>query len=67
VTDASRALLIDIPERLETANLTLAATRAGMGAVVHDGSGFTLEGVQRNARRDNAGELAGKCMYAITS
>jgi ribosomal-protein-serine acetyltransferase len=37
VTAASRALLLDIPERLETANLTLVATRAGMGPVVHDG------------------------------
>ena len=188
MSDASKALLLDIPERLETANLTLAATRAGMGRAVHDGlvesmdelkrwmpwarvdqvleetethcrdeqarwharreidfcffakgtgdfvgkgglhtidwavpkfevgywirsscagrgiaseataalvalardhlgakrveitcdarnapsrrvaekSGFTLEGIHRNARRDNAGELADKCMYAIT-
>jgi RimJ/RimL family protein N-acetyltransferase len=35
VTDASKALLLDIPERLETANLMLAATRAGMGAAIH--------------------------------
>lgn len=37
MTAAGRALLLDVPERLETANLTLAATRAGMGALVHDG------------------------------
>jgi hypothetical protein len=28
VTDAPKALLLDIPERLETANVTLAAARA---------------------------------------
>jgi RimJ/RimL family protein N-acetyltransferase len=37
VTDASKALLLDIPERLETANLALVATRAGMGPAVHEG------------------------------
>jgi ribosomal-protein-serine acetyltransferase len=35
VTAAPQALLLDIPERLETANLTLAATRAGMGEAIH--------------------------------
>lgn len=35
MSDASKALLLDIPERLETANLTLTATRAGMGQAIH--------------------------------
>lgn len=35
MTAPAHALLLDIPERLETANLTLAATRAGMGAAIH--------------------------------
>ena len=32
MTAPAHALLLDIPERLETAHLTLAATRPGMGA-----------------------------------
>jgi len=47
VSDASKALLLDIPERLETANLSLAATRAGMGEVVHEG---LLESMQELKR-----------------
>ena len=47
MTDASKALLLEIPERLETANLTLAATRAGMGPVVHDGLVESLEELRR--------------------
>ena len=37
MTAPAHALLLDIPERLETANLTLAATRPGMGAAIHGG------------------------------
>lgn len=45
--DASKALLLDIPERLETANLTLVATRAGMGSVVHDGLMESMDELKR--------------------
>ncbi|HUQ29105.1 MAG TPA: GNAT family protein [Usitatibacter sp.] len=47
MTAAAHALLLDIPERLETANLTLAATRAGMGAVVHEGLLESMEELKR--------------------
>ena len=97
MSDASKALLLDIPERLETANLTLDATRAGMGSVVHDGLMESIEELKRwmpwarvdqvlaetethcrdeqarwHARQEidfcffAAGELADKCMYAVT-
>ena len=47
MTAAKRALLLDVPERLETANLTLAATRAGMGAVVHEGLVESMDELKR--------------------
>jgi ribosomal-protein-serine acetyltransferase len=47
VTVAPHALLLDIPERLETANLTLAATRAGMGSLVHEGLVESLQDLKR--------------------
>jgi ribosomal-protein-serine acetyltransferase len=33
---------------------------------VAEKSGFVLEGIRRNSRRDSAGELADSCMYART-
>ena len=45
------ALLIEIPETIDTARLQLRAT-------------FALEGILRKSRRDNAGERSDSCMYA---
>ena len=39
-------------------------TRNTASRRVAEKSGFALEGIRRNGRRDNAGELADSCMYA---
>jgi hypothetical protein len=58
VTVILHALLLEIPEKLESERLTLASARAGQGAAVN------AEGVRRHSRRDAAGGLADSCMYA---
>jgi ribosomal-protein-serine acetyltransferase len=47
VTPASQALLLDIPEELEAAQLTLRATRAGQGAAVNAAVVESLEDLRR--------------------
>lgn len=51
-----QALLLDIPESLETSRLRVA-----------EKSDFTLEGILRQSRRGADGELADSCMYARLS
>ena len=47
MTAPAHALLLDIPERLETANLTLDATRPGMGMAIHGGLMESLTELKR--------------------
>jgi RimJ/RimL family protein N-acetyltransferase len=64
-TEATRALATFARERLGARRLEITSdTRNTASRRVAEKSGFTLEGIRRNSRRDAAGELADSCLYA---
>jgi RimJ/RimL family protein N-acetyltransferase len=66
-TEATRALAEFARERLGARRLEITAdARNAASRRVAEKSGFELEGVLRQARRDNAGGLSDVCMYART-
>jgi RimJ/RimL family protein N-acetyltransferase len=66
-SEAALALLGLARERLGARRLEITSdARNAPSRRVAEKCGFTLEGILRQSRRDNAGELADACMYART-
>ena len=66
-TEATLALVDLGRARLQAARLEIASdARNAASRRVAEKSGFVLEGICRNSRRDLGGELADSCMYART-
>ena len=64
-TEATLALVELARSHLAARRLEITSdARNAASRRVAEKSGFALEGIRRNSRRDNAGELADSCMYA---
>ena len=64
-TEAAGVLVELARERLGARRLEIRSdARNAASRRVAEKSGFVLEGIRRQARRDNAGELADECIYA---
>jgi RimJ/RimL family protein N-acetyltransferase len=66
-TEATLGLVALARDRLGARRLEITSdVRNAPSRRVAEKSGFVLEGIHRNSRRDAAGELADSCMYART-